>query len=120
MFLILTAMAAVPVTDDALLRYGEEERVFLQELPVQSRIEVAGVPPYLVRYLDHVLPRKLNHERRNPLVIGADDILQMLLADKTTMVPCQQAVQQFHLQWRKVRRIDQSGIMIYPIRNKYG
>ena len=47
--------------------------------------------------LNDVLPDKLNDKRRDPLVIGAENICQMLLANKTAVMSCQKALKEFCL-----------------------
>src|SRR6266571_2150323 len=62
-----------------------------------------------------VLPNKLNDKRRDPLVIGAENVCQMLFANKPAVMSCQKALKQFCLNGREPGWIDQRRIMVYAI-----
>jgi hypothetical protein len=62
---------AIPIADYTLLGKSKELGIGVQELHIQRLVQVPQILLCDTEDLDHVFTQKLDHEGRNPWVVGA-------------------------------------------------
>ncbi|WP_196943275.1 hypothetical protein [Streptomyces sclerotialus] len=121
---VLTSVMAGPVAHHPTLGPPEEGRVAREEIPVQlprSRPwsgEVGQAVPDRLQDLQDVLADQLHHERGGPRFAGAEDLLQVTLADPPVPVARVQAVQDQPLGRReRALRTGDRLVVVDPVRD---